>query len=221
MSAFTTADLGKRFSDAANRAADYIEQGIDPYQAVAYGGPGKAAAPNYAAQVGLVIATDQRITSIFNQGRRETTAAIYQAREWLDRDDTGWVHCYSANMPNPSRFRVYVCTALPHTHSVLRELLQNYGGSLKFKVATHAEAQRRNDTIVSWHGTLREAQRWGTIAQASVALLEGEAPAGTFGPFSRAIGIDTEVTGDTSTHRIARAAEAAVERRSIKGQMLV
>jgi len=42
--AYTTDDLDKRFKNAANRAARRILRGHDPYDAAAYGGPGKAAA---------------------------------------------------------------------------------------------------------------------------------------------------------------------------------
>jgi len=137
------------------------------------------------------------------------------ARLWLDRHDTYWVHCFSDNMPDPTPYRVYVCTALAHTHDVLRQLLQGYQNRpLYFKVADHREAQLRNDTIVSWHQSLNDARAWVDIARANVSLLEGEAPAGTFGGLdTRAVGIDTEVAGDTSTSRIARAGQAEARRR--------
>lgn len=200
---FTTDDLGRQFNETVGGVAKLARRGVDSYEAAAYGGYHKAGVVNYAAQVSAQIAGDARIVSIFNQGTQQSTTNRRESLVWLDRDDTFWVHCYSNNIQQ-SRFRVYVCTALAHTHTVLRQLLQGYNGSLYFKVAAHAEAQIRNDTIVSWHPNIQDAHQWGAIAQANVGLLDGTAPAGTFGAFARSIGIDTEVQGDTSTSRIAR-----------------
>jgi hypothetical protein len=221
MMSFTTDDVGRRFKAAANRAADAIQVGTDPYDAAAYGGPGKAAFPGYAAQVASVIYTDGRITNLYNQGLNQHTPNTFQVRPWLNAPGTFWVHCFSNNMPNQAPYRVYVCTRLDQTHSVLRQLLQGYNGSLKFKVAAHDEAQRRNDTIVSWHANLQEARLWADIARANAGLLEGEAPAGTFGGLDTyAVGIDTEVQGDTSTSRVARAAQAEAGKRQLKNPYL-
>lgn len=212
-------DVGGRFRQAVGRTADRIDGGADPYAAAAYGGAGKAPAFNYATRVAAVIGSDPRIVEVRNQGLQEIVNGMPSlnlgavAQQWLSSADTGWVHCFAANAPDPRPYRVYVCTALAHTHTVLRQLLQGYAGALYFKVAAYPEALRRNDTIVSWHATLAEANLWGSIAQASAQLLEGEAPAGTFGPFVRAIGIDSNVTGDTSTHRLARAAADELEKR--------
>jgi hypothetical protein len=74
--------------------------------------------------------------------------------------------------------------------------------------------RERNDTIVSWHQTLPEARRWADIAIANVGLLEGTAPAGTFGGLiTYSVGVDTEVHGDTSTSRVARAGVAQAQKR--------
>lgn len=212
---FTTDHVNKRFEDAAERAADRIQLGHDPYMAAAYGGPGKAAAAGYGARVGSVIAGDARMVRIINQGRGARSGSFGLAQLWLEREGTYWVHCFSDTMPNPARYRVYVCAALAHTHTVLRQLLQGYvGRPLYFKVAEHHEAQERNDTIVSWHQTQLDAREWANIARANAALLEGDAPAGTFGGIdTKSVGIDTEIGGDTSTSRVARAAVEVTTKR--------
>jgi hypothetical protein len=69
MGPYTTDDLNRRFNEASSRAANGIELGFDPYDAAAFGGPGKAAFAGYPAQVAAVIGGDGRIRSIFNQGR--------------------------------------------------------------------------------------------------------------------------------------------------------
>jgi hypothetical protein len=213
---FTTDDLGGRFRRAASGVADRIQLGTDPYEAAAYGGPNKAAFMGYAAQVSAVICGDARVVQIHNQGRGQTTQVIAFSRPWLEQADSYWVHCFSNNMPNPSPYRVYVCAQLSQTHNLLRQLLQGYNGSLYFKVAAYAEAQRRNDTIVSWHANLQEARSWADVARANAGLLEGEAPAGTFGGLDTySVGIDTEVQGDTSTSRVARAAQNLVLKRQL------
>jgi hypothetical protein len=213
---FTTDDKDRHFVNARRQVADRIHtQGTSSYIAAAYGGPGKAPYPNYAASVAAVIFQDGRITSILNQGRNSQSANKFWVDPWLNAADTYWVHCFSNNVPNPSAYRVYVCTRLDQAHVVLQRLLQGYNNnSLQFKVAAHQEAQIRNDTIVSWHSSINDARAWGDIASANAAMLEGEAPAGTFGLFNtRAVGIDTEVQGDTSTSRVARAAEAELRHR--------
>ena len=211
--ASTTDDLNRRFKSAANRAADGIQAGDDPYDAAAYGGPGKVAAPGYAANVAAVIAGDNRIIQIFNQGLDAYHTPIF-TQPLLNRGDAFWVHFFTNNLPNPTPYRVYVCTQLAQTHNVLQQLLQGYNAPLKFKVATHPEAQQRNDTIVSWHQSLADARLWANIARANAGLLDGEAPAGTFGGIdTSAVGIDSEVAGDTSTSRIARAAVGVAAKR--------
>ena len=219
--AFTTDDIILRFKNASNRAANRIGLqdgtliGIDPYDAAAYGGPGKAAAAGYSARIAAVIYTGARITHIYNQGQGVDSNSLFDARPWLDGIDTYWVHCMTNNMPDPTPYRVYVCTNLAQTHNVLRQLLQNYNRPLYFKVAAHNEAQIRNDTIVSWHQSLADAKDWATIARANAGHLEGDAPAGTFGGITtHSIGIDTEVQGDTSTSKIAREGKALAIKKS-------
>lgn len=212
--AYTTDDINLRFDTAAGEAADEIELGADPYIVAAYGGPDKAAFNEYAVRVGAVISTEPRLIGIINQGAGRRTRLRAFSRLWLDQNDTYWVHCFSNNMPNPTPYRVYVCAKLSQTHNVLRQLLQNYNRPLYFKVASHSEAQVRNDTIVSWHQTLDDAHAWASIARANATMLEGTAPAGTFGGIDTySVGIDTEVAGDTSTSRIARAGEQEAMRR--------
>jgi hypothetical protein len=201
----TTDDLNRRFDKASQRVAKRIQLGEDPYDAAAYGGPGKAAFDGYPALVGAVIRGEKRVHEIYLQGGDTSPQKLHAVR-WLELQDYCWVHCFSNNMPKPTPYRVYVCSKLSQTHNVLRQLLQEYAGHLYFKVATHAEAQKRNDTIVSWHQTFAEARQWANIAIANVSLLEGTAPAGTFGGLiTYSVGIDHEVEGDTSTSRVARA----------------
>ena len=204
---FDDTQLHHRFKTAANRAADQIALGRDPYDAVAYGGPGKAGAPGYATQVCEVIARDNRLVSFYNQGQGLQTAVRGMVRPWLEGQDVFWVHCFSNTMPNPALYRVYVCAQLASTHTILSALLAGYQNRpLYFKVAAHAEAQVRNDTIVSWHQTLADARAWATIARAHAPLMEGQAPAGTFGGIDvPGVGIDSEVAGETSTGRVADA----------------
>jgi hypothetical protein len=231
--AFTTDDIGKRHQGAVNRLANAIpatrwdlflageddDENAVAYSEAAYGGPGnKAAFAGYAAQVAATIRifwNNGRVAWFGNQGKREETDNPLGLEQWLDSDRTGWVHCFSHFVPSPSAYRVYVCARLDQTPTILRQILQTYNGHLYFKVAAHSEAQRRNDTIVSWHSDFQEARSWAELARANEGLLQGEAPAGTFG-VSRSVAIDTNTPGDTSTHRLARAALERINKRNFR-----
>ena len=214
--AFTDSDIHNRFNDAVRATTQQVLQGADPYNAAAALANPKPAFANYAADVMAPIVASNRIVQFYNQQSRQTTTVTALAQGWLlPGSNAAWVHCYSANVPNPSTYRSYVCADLAYAGTLLGFCLQGYPAAspLYFKVAAHDEARGRNDTIVAWHATLADAQAWLASVRNNQAQMLGNAPAGTYGGLGNtSIGIDGEQPGQTSTLKIAQAATQAAQK---------
>ncbi|EXF94064.1 hypothetical protein HK44_003600 [Pseudomonas fluorescens HK44] len=211
-------DVSHRLNTAVNATATLFaaDPTTDAYSHAAYTVGLKVAPAGYAAAVTGAISVDPRITAAQNQNTGLAAPHWGTVTAWLAAGSTAyWVHFFSNNPPVAPAYRCYVCCNLAHTGNMLTALLGAYAGgrTLYFKVATHDEAQMRNDTIVSWHDTLQDAVLWANTASANLGWLNGRAPGGTFGGvLTDSVGIDAEVAGQTSTNKIAEKATAKVIR---------